>query len=127
MLYRKAPPRPTKLLLRVVAVAGAGALLGAAACSSSDSVGSSVLAPDASDDHASGGSVDGGHYDGPNGVVPNPDGGDEHVVTGLVDGGEDASDDHVVSGAVDGGIVVNPDASDDGPVGVIVHPDSGGD
>ena len=34
MLYRKAAPNPPRLLLRIAATAGAGALLGAAACSS---------------------------------------------------------------------------------------------
>jgi hypothetical protein len=34
MLYRKAAPTPPRLLLRIAATAGAGALLGAAACSS---------------------------------------------------------------------------------------------
>ncbi len=37
MLYRKVPPSPPRLLLRIVATAGTGALLGAAACSSTSS------------------------------------------------------------------------------------------
>ena len=36
-LYRKSPPTPPKLLLRIVATAGASALLGVAACSDSTS------------------------------------------------------------------------------------------
>jgi hypothetical protein len=35
MLYRKAPATPPRLLLRIVATAGAGVLVGVAACSSS--------------------------------------------------------------------------------------------
>jgi hypothetical protein len=50
MLYRKAAPNPPRLLLRIVATAGAGALLGVAACSSSSSSGSTPLLPgDAAD------------------------------------------------------------------------------
>ena len=37
MLYRKVPPSPPRLLLRIVATAGTSALLGAAACSSTSS------------------------------------------------------------------------------------------
>jgi hypothetical protein len=36
-IYRKAPPQPPRLLLRIVATAGAGALLSTAACSDSGS------------------------------------------------------------------------------------------
>lgn len=36
MLYRKSSPNPPRLLLRIVASAGAGALVSAAACSSSE-------------------------------------------------------------------------------------------
>jgi hypothetical protein len=71
MLYRKAPPTPPRLLLRIVATAGAGALLGMAACASSSS----------------------------NGVVPSPpsDAADEAeldatpIVTGLVANPPDAT------------------------------------
>jgi len=95
MLYRKAPPQPTRLLLRVVAVAGSGALLAAAACSSSSSEGSVPIA----------GTVDGGSDQHVvTGVMPNPDGGDEHVVSGLVDGS-------TFDGPV--GIIVHPDAGQD--------------
>jgi hypothetical protein len=122
MLYRKAPPQPTRLLLRVVAAAGAGAVLGVMACSSSDSQGVVPIG---------GGSVDGsafeGGHDGAVGVTTNPEGGDEHVVNGVVPN-PDASDDHVVSGAVDACCGVVPlDGGEDGPVGVVVHPDGGGD
>jgi hypothetical protein len=51
MIYRKSPPSPPRLLLRVVATAGAGALLGAVACSSS-SFNGTVPSADASDDAA---------------------------------------------------------------------------
>jgi hypothetical protein len=51
MLYRKAPPIPPRLLLRIVATAGAGALLGMAACSSSSSNGVGPSPPtDAADE-----------------------------------------------------------------------------
>jgi hypothetical protein len=46
MLYRKAPPQPARLLLRVVAVAGPGTLLLAAACQSSSSEGSVGSGPE---------------------------------------------------------------------------------
>ena len=54
MLYRKASPRPPRLLLRIAATAGASALVGVAACSSSsDSPSSrltgSVVSPPADD------------------------------------------------------------------------------
>ncbi|HTB73970.1 MAG TPA: hypothetical protein VK762_12035 [Polyangiaceae bacterium] len=50
MLYRKAPPSPPRLLLRIVATAGTSALVGAVACSSTSS-GSIAIMPsdDASD------------------------------------------------------------------------------
>jgi hypothetical protein len=113
------------LLLRVVAVAGAGAILGVAACSSGSEANGSVVQPppdgghDATDDHVV------------VGTVPNPDGGhdasDDHVVNGVVDGspgegGEDANEDHVVVG-----VVPLEAGEQDGPVGVVVHPDSGAD
>ena len=51
MLYRKAPPTPPRLLLRIVATAGAGALLGMTACSSSSSNGVGPSPPtDAADE-----------------------------------------------------------------------------
>ncbi len=56
MLYRKAAPNPPRLLLRIVATAGAGALLGVAACSSSSANGSSPIVPAA--DAADNGDLD---------------------------------------------------------------------
>src|SRR5450432_1655432 len=47
MLYRKAPPTPPRLLLRIVATAGAGALLGFTGCSSSSTVNGVVVSPEA--------------------------------------------------------------------------------
>jgi hypothetical protein len=44
MIYRKAPPQPTRLLLRIVA--GAGALMGATACGSGTRINGSVILPD---------------------------------------------------------------------------------
>jgi hypothetical protein len=38
MLYRKAAPQPARMLLRIVATASAGALLGVAACGSDSSI-----------------------------------------------------------------------------------------
>lgn len=111
MLYRKAPPQPTRLLLRVVAVAGSGALLAAAACSSSSEGSLALGVTDGGNDVVDGGSdeqVVNGSIDGGSdlGLVTNPEGGDEHVVNGVVPG----------------------DASYDGPiVGVVVHPDGGTD
>jgi hypothetical protein len=42
LIYRRTPPNPTKLLLRIVAGAGTGALVGMAACGSSEIMGSAV-------------------------------------------------------------------------------------
>jgi hypothetical protein len=49
MIYRKAPPTPTRLLLRVVAAAGAGALAATLGCGGSTSV-AAVGAPDDASD-----------------------------------------------------------------------------
>ena len=63
MLYRKASPTPPRLLLRIVATAGAGALLGMTACSSSSSNGVGPNPPtDAADEGVNLG-VDGGVAD----------------------------------------------------------------
>jgi hypothetical protein len=103
MIYRKAPPQPGRLLLRVVAVAGAGAVAGAVACSSSSSGGSVGFVS---------GAVDGGGSDvGADQVVSGsstgggflaPDGGEEVGVgcdgCGLV--GLDAATSDVLNGLV---------------------------
>ncbi len=49
MLYRKAPPNPPRLLLRIAATAGAGALVQMAACTSTSSMGPNSDSPDASE------------------------------------------------------------------------------
>src|ERR1019366_9717200 len=49
MLYRKASPTPPRLLLRIVAGAGAGAMLGAVACSSSSLSGVTAAPHDGGD------------------------------------------------------------------------------
>ena len=128
MLYRKSPPTPPRLLLRIVATAGAGALLGVAACSSSHAVGLSDSSPsDASDIDAA------FDHDGSTpGLVPNPDAevacgpsrlcGVVALPTDAGDGGESAD-----AGDAGHGAAVS-DAADDGtspchPCGVIVNPD----
>jgi len=80
MLYRKAPPGPPRLLLRIVATAGAGALLGFTGCSSD-----------------SGSPVDSGSAVGPEGgLLPNV--------------ASDASDDSApVVFSSSGGIMIRPD------------------
>ncbi len=64
MLYRKASPTPPRLLLRIVATAGAGALLGMAACSSSSSNGVGPSPPTDAADEA--------EFDASSGSVTNP-------------------------------------------------------
>jgi hypothetical protein len=64
MLYRKASPTPPRLLLRIVATAGAGALLGMTACSSSSSNGVGPSPPTDAADEA--------EFDAFSGSVTNP-------------------------------------------------------
>src|SRR6185437_12632253 len=123
MLYRKAPPQPSRMLLRVVAVAGASALLGATACSSSS--GGSMNNPEAGPDGMACGA------EGVCGSVPEPDGGPMGAVdSGPVGIGVDGG----IEVAVDGGChpcgvgPIPDDAGDGGPPpGVAVMPDSGND
>jgi hypothetical protein len=120
MLYRKAPPAPPRLLLRIVATAGAGALLGFTGCSSSSGSpvdSGSVVGPeaglmanvpsDASDDSAptvnssSGGII----------VMPDDDASPADAEAGLDGSSPDAFDG---SGDATGpchpcGVVVRPD------------------
>jgi hypothetical protein len=120
MMYRKASPRPTRFVLKIV-TAGAGAMLGIA-CSSSGVEGSIAGlvdsgAPDASDAHAP---------CNPCGVVANPEGGDEHLM-GLVDAGiianPEAGDEEPLVG-----VLPNPEAGDEHPiVGVVANPEAGHD
>jgi hypothetical protein len=134
MIYRKAPLRPTRFLLKVV-TAGAGAML-SVACSSSGVDGSVVGAVD------SGGDVgDGGSWCDPSpcglvdaGLMTNPEAGDEHEPMGVVANPE-AGDENTVVGLVDAGLVANPEAGDenepmgviDAAVGVVANPEAGHD
>jgi hypothetical protein len=109
MVYRKSPPRPPRLLLRVVAAAGAGALLGATACSSNSPIEGSLPAVpnDSGADHSAGGGV-APCADGGCGIVVSPEGGDAEMVGG--------------------GVMVSPEAGiDANPPGVAPFPDSGTD
>jgi hypothetical protein len=133
MLYRKSSPNPPTLLLRIVATAGAGALLGAAACRSS-APGSVPIVPSDSGSEAQGPCGGGG----PCGtVVMPPDSGNEATVGGGVvvspDSGADA---HVPPDAgneatVGGGVLVSPDSGADAhglcnPVcGLLIRPEGG--
>jgi hypothetical protein len=119
MIYRKAPPQPGRLLLRVVAVAGAGAVLGVVACSS----GSSGL-----QQMGFAANPDAGGDSGDSGFMGATDGGGSDVLNGFVDAGGG------IMGATDGGVceegcglVGNPDAEADVITGVVVHPDGGTD
>jgi hypothetical protein len=103
--------------LRVVAVAGAGAVLGVAACSSAGVVAGSVEIP-----------REAGVDSGDSGFTGVTDGGGSDVLNGFVDAGGG------IMGATDGGVcdegcglVGNPDAEADVVTGVIAHPDSGTD
>jgi hypothetical protein len=132
MIYRKAPPRPTRFLLKVVA-AGAGALL-SVACGGSEGSAASPYEADAGD------AGDATHPCDPNpcGLVANPEAGDEHPVVGVVPNPE-AGDESVVMGLVDAGIMPSPEAGADGQdedvvlmgavdaMGVVVNPEAGHD
>jgi hypothetical protein len=150
MLYRKSSPNPPRLLLRIVATAGASALLGATACGST--VGT---VPDAAADSGNDaqGPCDGGPCIVSMGVMPvPPDAGEAGTVGGGVvvspDSGGDARGpcnggpcgvvvmphDAGEAGTVGGGIVVSPDSGSDaqgpcngGPCGVVIHPEGGVD
>jgi hypothetical protein len=85
MLYRKAPPTPPRLLLRIIATAGVGALVGTAGCSSAAANGTTTLPPSDASDDAPMMEV--------HGIVTNPDASDP------------------CNGFPCGGFVVDPDAS----------------
>jgi hypothetical protein len=121
MLYRKTAPTPPRLLLRIVATVGAGALLGVAACSSSTSSGSVPSAPTDAADEAdfvdSAGSIANPFLDatlpcggGPCGSVAHlPDAGDGgDLPPDASDTGVDAPDDVTHCGGVCG-VIVRPD------------------
>jgi len=130
MLYRKSAPTPPRLLLRIAATAGASALLGAVACSSSSS-GSVPAAPtDAGDqgDVDMNGSSSSGGSGSPivTGVLPSPHpdasgpcGG--HPCGSMIMPADDAGDEgNVVS---DAEIAPDDVAHCGGVCGVIVHLD----
>jgi hypothetical protein len=135
MIYRKAPARPPRLLLRIVGSASAAALVGAPACgANSGSMGSVACPPDANG--TEGCPVNGVAPNQPSdanadgygaqisGVAPyQPDAGYTQV-TGVAPYQPDASYDDVT---VINGLVASPhDASDDVLIlGLIVHPDGG--
>ena len=146
MLYRKSPPTPCTLLLRIVHTAGAGALLGATACGSSSALGSAPVPPSSDDSGVDAAGPCGG---GPCGIMVMPhDAGD----TGTDGAGEpDERLDGNDAGPCGGGFcgtVAMPDASNassgDGggdassdsatdahgpcnPCGLILNPDAGVD
>jgi hypothetical protein len=96
MIYRKAPPQPVRLLLRVVSVAGAGAV--ALACSSgsgTEPVGGGIH-----------GAVDSGGIDGGEDSSTGEGG-----FMGFVDGGPSPEGSTVCESGC--GLLVNPDASAD--------------
>ncbi len=110
MIYRKAPPHPPRLLLRIAA-ARAGALLGAA-CSSHPVEGSIGYQPDSGEDGAPVGG----------GVVANPEAGEPDVLNGSI-AYPDAAYDDVVNG-----VVANPDAGQPDVInGVVPYPDASAD
>ncbi len=121
MIYRKAPPQPPKLLLRIVSAAGAGVLFGVSACggvANSPISGVAVQTPDDSGDALG----DEFFYEGPPlgssgspcggvcGSLPEPSPDADGIV--LPPDAGDASDGDVVG--VDAGILISPDASDAG-------------
>jgi hypothetical protein len=127
MLYRKTPPSPPRLLLRIVATAGAGVLLGAAACSSSSQATSSMpTGPEGGDDAESEASTIvtgvlpsypdatacGGHPCGSI-VMPPGDAGE------VSDHDQPGDADDLATDATDAGNI----AHCGGVCGVIVHPD----
>jgi hypothetical protein len=134
MIYRKHPPQPPRLLLRIASAAGTGVLLGAAACSSS----------------SSSGGADPSHVVNGSAITPPDDSGtavgDQEYV-GLACGGgvcgsvalppDDAGPDAYPNGIDAGILVAIPDASDkDAPIadatgdapfrclGVCIEPDA---
>jgi hypothetical protein len=135
MIYRKASPRPTRFVLKIV-TAGAGAVLGVA-CSSSGVEGSTFMGvvdsgpdthegmgfvanPEAGDEWQVMGTIDAG-------LMPNPEAGDEQAV-GVVPNPE-AGDENWAIGLDSGiGVVPNPEAGDEHPVvGVVANPEAGHD
>jgi hypothetical protein len=151
MLYRNQPPRPPRLLLRIVATAGTGALLGVAACGTDSPAFSGTLAspgPDAAeapstDDDASAGLggflgmatgvadasvLDDADGDAADRARPDGDAADAGEGSDAAeDAGNDAAKDASEEGDVPDGAI--KDAADEGDVlhcppvcGIVVHP-----
>jgi hypothetical protein len=129
MLYRKAAPNPPRLLLRIAATAGAGALLGAAACSSVGEPHGLVPMPNGLVANPPTDAADQGDSTGTpitTGVLPNPNpgpcGGGPCGV--MVRPPDDAGDVAPDSGAVSDAEIAPDDVAHCGGVcGVIVHLD----
>jgi hypothetical protein len=150
MLYRKTPATPPRLLLRIMATAGTGALLGAAACGGVDSTSTgSPVSPvrDVADAQPTGddGSITMGFVVGmPTGLLPlvRDAGGDATLACGTgfcgsavmppADGGDagadasgaDTSDAAAKDAADDAGLLADDGGSLHCPpvCGVVVHP-----
>ena len=115
MIYRKSSPNPPTFLLRIVASAGASALLGTAACSGTDPVmGSVASVADSGDERP---------VEGVAGLAPNPQGGQ---------GGDDATAPPVGQClGICGSATISPDADaggpcNGGPCGAVAMPPDAG-
>jgi hypothetical protein len=137
MVYRKSPPRPTRLLLQIVSAVGTGAMVSVAACSSSptavpfygslpDPDASNV--PDATDDVylVYGSLADPDAESCCPGVVPNIDAGllpNPHIDAGEADASENLDAGLTDASATDAAVT---DAGADAShilTGTVVHPD----
>jgi hypothetical protein len=94
MLYRKAPPNPPRLLLRIVATAGAGALLGMPACGGMTNIEGLTISP-----------TDAGE-DGESDAQP--------IFTGLLANSPDANSSVCGANLVCGSVALLPDGGDAG-------------
>jgi hypothetical protein len=141
MIYRKSSPTPPRLLLRIVATAGAGTLLAVAACSSRGAEGLSPDAPtDASD--TDGASSFGGSMVNPDAALNCGDEGSACYGGGGIfifppDGGDAGDGDAAMSPDADADVLdgspvdaaeASADATSDAagpchPCGVVVRPD----
>jgi hypothetical protein len=146
MLYRKSSPNPPRFLLRIVATAGASALLSVAACGGDTGGSTGNPNPDAETTGPCGA--------GPCGVVPLPTGDSGWVGGGSLPAPTDAGPeartgpcgggpcgvvvmphDAGEASIVGGGTMVSLDSGGDahggpcngGPCGVIIHPEAGFD
>jgi len=131
MLYRKSSPNPPRLLLRIVATAGAGALLGSTACSSSAGpcgggvCGTAILVPDSG--------LDAGTFDAQSAdAAAEAEAGQEPSGVGLVSLDAGNSGEPEAATTVEGGLFPKPDAEagsrpcGGGPCGVVVMPHDAG-